>query len=63
MDHVHFCSACEALCGASDARWCTILRETVTCPLCRRLIDEQDLERERKERADAVSSALPSLLR
>ncbi len=43
MDTIHFVAKDAALCGAADARWCTILRETVTCAECRRRL----LERER----------------
>lgn len=45
MDTIHFVAKDAALCGAADARWCTILRETVTCAECRRRL----LERERSK--------------
>jgi hypothetical protein len=42
MDTIHFVAKDAALCGAADARWCTILRETVTCAECRRRLRERD---------------------
>ena len=42
MDTIHFVAKDAALCGATDARWCTILRETVTCAECRRRLLERD---------------------
>ena len=42
MDTIHFVAKDAALCGAADARWCTILRETVTCAECRRRLLERD---------------------
>lgn len=42
MDTIHFVTKDSALCGAADARWCTILRETVTCAECRRRLLERD---------------------
>lgn len=42
MDTIHFVAKDAALCGAADARWCTILRETVTCAECRRRLVERD---------------------
>jgi hypothetical protein len=35
MDRVHFCSTgASPLCKISNARWCTIMRDAVTCPVC-----------------------------
>jgi hypothetical protein len=42
MDTIHFVAKDAALCGAADARWCTILRESVTCAECRRRLLERD---------------------
>jgi len=45
MDTVHFVTNHAALCGALDARWCTILREAVTCPECVRRLALRDRDR------------------
>ena len=42
MDSIHFVAKNAALCGAVEARWCTILRETVTCSECRRRLAQRD---------------------
>jgi len=42
MDTIHFVAKDAALCGAADARWCTILRESVTCAECRLRLLERD---------------------
>ncbi len=56
MDTVHFCSQDAALCGALDARWCTILREAVTCPECRRRLAQRERAR---EGADGTAKSAP----
>ena len=38
MDPIHLVCEQGALCHATDARWCTALQETVSCPECRRLM-------------------------
>jgi hypothetical protein len=35
LETTHFVAKGSALCGAREARWCTILREAVTCAECR----------------------------
>jgi hypothetical protein len=55
MDTVHFCSKDEALCGALDARWCTILRDAVTCAECRRRLAQR--ERSSDDEESAAKSA------
>ncbi len=42
METVHFVLNNAALCGAPDARWCTILRDSVTCAECRRRIAQRE---------------------
>jgi hypothetical protein len=49
MDNVHFISKDAALCGAPDARWCTILREAVTCAECRRRLAQRERVRDDEE--------------
>jgi len=46
MDTVHFLANHAALCGAPDARWCTILREAVTCPECVQRLALRDRDRD-----------------
>jgi hypothetical protein len=46
METVHFVAKNTALCGAYDARWCTILREAVTCARCRERLATRDRGRE-----------------
>jgi hypothetical protein len=56
MDTVHFISKNEALCGERNARWCTILRDAVTCAECRRRLGQ----RERVlEDAEVAAKAVP----
>ncbi len=38
METIHLVCEQGALCHAADARWCTALQETVSCPECRRLM-------------------------
>ncbi len=57
MDTVHYVANHAALCGAPDARWCTILRETVTCPECRRHLALRDRERDADEERPAPKPA------
>jgi hypothetical protein len=54
MDRIHFVAKNAALCGAVEARWCTILQETVTCAECRRRLRE-------RERAEDSRCELPVL--
>jgi hypothetical protein len=42
METVHYVAKNAALCGAGDARFCTILREAVTCPRCRERLAARD---------------------
>ncbi len=53
MEKVHFVAKQAPLCGAPDARWCTILRDAVTCPECRRLVQERDGPRCARETSSA----------
>jgi hypothetical protein len=57
MDTVHYVAKHAALCGASDARWCTIMREAVTCPECSRRLAARD--RERGEGTGSAPKATP----
>ena len=58
MDTIHFVTKDSALCGAADARWCTILRDTVTCVECRRRLVERD-DRLHGSRYDAPAQPPP----
>ncbi len=52
MDLVHLVFEQGPLCHAVDARWCTVLRESVSCPECQRLMALRLLrERDRAEPA------------
>lgn len=57
MDTVHFVANHTALCGAHDARWCTILREAVTCPDCTRRLALRDRERAEEQDGPAPKAA------
>lgn len=46
MESVHYVAKNAALCGAGDARWCTILREAVTCAKCRERLAARDRRRD-----------------
>jgi hypothetical protein len=43
MERIHFCSAGAPLCRATDARWCTILRDAVTCTTCLAQLAEREV--------------------
>ena len=51
-----------ALCGAREARWCTILREAVTCAECLVALADREGSRPPGARADAGALAPASKL-
>jgi hypothetical protein len=57
MDTVHFISKDAALCGTPEARWCTILRDAVTCPECRRRLGVRERERALEDEESAAKPA------
>ena len=46
MDSVHFFVHDRPLCGSQNPLWCTLLRESVTCPECLARLADADQARE-----------------